>query len=131
MVDLAGYESNKRTGNLPNSERMKESTGINMSLSALRRVVEALNRGGTRIPYRASKLTRILSVEVFFSTLHRSGVPSYTNSPTDVLGGNAAGVLVCNIAPTSAQYLDSVSSTSLPQPTLAKAPSQTKTDRVS
>ncbi|ORY92757.1 P-loop containing nucleoside triphosphate hydrolase protein [Leucosporidium creatinivorum] len=89
LIDLAGSESNKRTGNEPNSERMKESNEINKSLSTLRNVVSALNKGETRIPYRNSKLTRVLS---------------------DVLGGDAAGLLVCNIAPTATHYLDSVAS---------------------
>lgn len=42
---------------------MKESTEINKSLHALRNVVAALNKGESRIPYRDSKLTRILSGE--------------------------------------------------------------------
>lgn len=60
MIDLAGSESNKHTGNMPGSERMEESKDINLSLSNLRAVVAALNRGDSRIGYRDSKLTRIL-----------------------------------------------------------------------
>lgn len=40
--------------------RMAESTGINQSLFALSKVIEALNRGEGHVPYRDSKLTRIL-----------------------------------------------------------------------
>jgi kinesin family protein 22 len=73
LIDLAGSENNKRTGNEHNSERMKESIKINESLLALRNVVSSLNKGETRIPYRNSKLTRILS-----------GVPRFSQSSSDL-----------------------------------------------
>lgn len=76
LVDLAGSENNKQTGN--DSTRMQESSAINKSLSVLGQVVHALNQGASRIPYRNSKLTRILQ---------------------DALGGNAVGLLICNLAP--------------------------------
>ncbi|KAI0070320.1 kinesin-domain-containing protein [Panus rudis PR-1116 ss-1] len=76
LVDLAGSENNKLTGN--DSSRMAESSAINKSLSVLGQVVHALNKGATRIPYRNSKLTRILQ---------------------DALGGSSIGLLICNIAP--------------------------------
>ncbi|KAL5496032.1 hypothetical protein ACEPAH_3125 [Sanghuangporus vaninii] len=76
LVDLAGSENNKLTGNDPS--RMAESSAINKSLSVLGQVVHALNQGASRIPYRNSKLTRILQ---------------------DALGGNAVGLLICNLAP--------------------------------
>ncbi|RXW20557.1 hypothetical protein EST38_g5299 [Candolleomyces aberdarensis] len=76
LVDLAGSENNKQTGN--DSTRMAESSAINKSLSVLGQVVHALNQGASRIPYRNSKLTRILQ---------------------DALGGNAVGLLICNLAP--------------------------------
>ncbi|THH14574.1 hypothetical protein EW146_g5770 [Bondarzewia mesenterica] len=76
LVDLAGSENNKLTGN--DSSRMAESAAINKSLSVLGQVVHALNQGAARIPYRNSKLTRILQ---------------------DALGGSSVGLLICNLAP--------------------------------
>ncbi|KAI0739220.1 P-loop containing nucleoside triphosphate hydrolase protein [Daedaleopsis nitida] len=76
LVDLAGSENNKLTGN--DGSRMAESAAINKSLSVLGQVVHALNQGASRIPYRNSKLTRILQ---------------------DALGGNSVGLLICNLAP--------------------------------
>ncbi|KAF9023337.1 kinesin-domain-containing protein [Hymenopellis radicata] len=76
LVDLAGSENNKLTGNDPS--RMAESSAINKSLSVLGQVVRDLNAGKQRIPYRNSKLTRILQ---------------------DALGGSSVGLLICNIAP--------------------------------
>lgn len=76
LVDLAGSENNKMTGN--DSVRMAESAAINKSLSVLGQVVHALNQRASRIPYRDSKLTRILQ---------------------DALGGTSISLLICNIAP--------------------------------
>ncbi|KAB5591118.1 Kinesin motor domain containing protein [Ceratobasidium theobromae] len=76
LVDLAGSENNKMTGN--DSIRMAESAAINKSLSVLGQVVHALNQRASRIPYRDSKLTRILQ---------------------DALGGTSISLLICNIAP--------------------------------
>ncbi|KAK1235291.1 hypothetical protein PQX77_001495 [Marasmius sp. AFHP31] len=76
LVDLAGSENNKMTGN--DHTRMQESSAINKSLSVLGKVVHALNSGQSRIPYRESKLTRILQ---------------------DALGGSSLGLLICNLAP--------------------------------
>lgn len=58
LVDLAGSENNKRTGNEGIS--MVESASINRSLFVLNKVIESLGRGASRVPYRDSKLTRIL-----------------------------------------------------------------------
>jgi hypothetical protein len=58
LVDLAGSENNKLTGNDP--ERMRESAAINKSLTVLGNVVDALNKRASRVPYRDSKLTRVL-----------------------------------------------------------------------
>lgn len=57
---------------------MQESAAINKSLAVLGQVVFALNTGASRIPYRDSKLTRILQ---------------------DCLGGSSVGLLICNLAP--------------------------------
>ncbi|KAH9050274.1 P-loop containing nucleoside triphosphate hydrolase protein [Lactarius hengduanensis] len=64
------------TGN--DTSRLQESAAINKSLSVLGQVVHALNTGASRIPYRNSKLTRILQ---------------------DALGGSSVGLLICNLAP--------------------------------
>ncbi|WVN85284.1 uncharacterized protein L203_100429 [Cryptococcus depauperatus CBS 7841] len=84
LTDLAGSENNNLTGN--DRERMRESSAINTSLTTLGKVVDALNviaqRGGDAtgifIPYRESKLTRLLQ---------------------DALGGDSQGLLICCLAP--------------------------------
>ncbi|NWR82831.1 KIF3B protein, partial [Furnarius figulus] len=79
LVDLAGSERQAKTG--AQGERLKEATKINLSLSALGNVISALVDGkSTHIPYRDSKLTRLLQ---------------------DSLGGNAKTVMVANIGPAS------------------------------
>ncbi|KAI3474808.1 hypothetical protein Pfo_030067, partial [Paulownia fortunei] len=58
LIDLAGNEDNRRTCN--EGIRLQESAKINQSLFALSNVIYALNNSKPRIPYRESKLTRIL-----------------------------------------------------------------------
>ncbi|XP_074307065.1 kinesin-like protein KIN-10B isoform X2 [Silene latifolia] len=58
LIDLAGNEDNKRSGN--EGIRLQESAKINQSLFALSNVIYALNNNKPWIPYRESKLTRIL-----------------------------------------------------------------------
>ena len=62
LVDLAGSERQSKTG--ATGERLREATKINLSLSALGNVISALVDGkpGAHIPYRDSKLTRLLQV---------------------------------------------------------------------
>ena len=59
-IDLAGSEDNRRTEN--RKEPMIESASINKSLFTLAKCVEAISRQEVRIPYRESKMTRILNI---------------------------------------------------------------------
>ncbi|CAO3639339.1 unnamed protein product [Cunninghamella echinulata] len=76
LIDLAGSEDNRKSGN--GKARMTESAAINKSLFVLGQVVEALNNGTTRIPFRDSKMTRILQ---------------------STLTGKSLGMMIINIAP--------------------------------
>jgi kinesin family protein 11 len=58
LVDLAGSECAKSTG--ADAARFRESQNINKSLLTLGRVITALRDNLPRIPYRDSKLTRLL-----------------------------------------------------------------------
>lgn len=84
LVDLAGSEDNRRTGN--QGIRMKESAAINKSLFVLGEVVDAINQNQIRIPYRNSKLTRLLQ---------------------DSIGGSCHSIMITNIAPEQHYYYDS------------------------
>lgn len=87
LIDLAGSEDNRRTGN--QGIRLKESGAINLSLFTLSKVVDSLNSGtAVRVPYRDSKLTRLLQ---------------------DSLGGSAHSVMIANIAPEYKYYFDTFS----------------------
>ncbi|XP_069782984.1 kinesin-like protein KIF22 isoform X2 [Narcine bancroftii] len=86
LIDLAGSEDNRKTGN--KGIRLKESGAINASLFVLNKVVDALNQGLSRIPYRDSKLTRLLQ---------------------DSLGGSAHSVMITNIAPETCHYFNTLS----------------------
>lgn len=81
LVDLAGSEKIPFVGSdMNNVKHMKELTSINKSLSSLGNVIAALSSNNrTHIPYRDSKLTRILQ---------------------DSLSGNTRTILVACVAPT-------------------------------
>jgi kinesin family protein 4/21/27 len=89
FVDLAGSERVHRTGNI--GDRFKESIHINTGLLALGNVISALSsndpRKRTHIPYRESKITRILK---------------------DSLGGNANTLMICCISPSSCNLDESI-----------------------
>ncbi|XP_016474202.2 kinesin-like protein KIN-4A isoform X5 [Nicotiana tabacum] len=81
LVDLAGSERAKRTGS--NGLRFKEGVHINKGLLALGNVISALGdekkrKEGVHVPYRDSKLTRLLQ---------------------DSLGGNSRTVMIACISP--------------------------------
>ncbi|KIY42941.1 kinesin-domain-containing protein [Fistulina hepatica ATCC 64428] len=80
FVDLAGSERLKRTGGV--GERVKEGISINSGLLALGNVISALGdparvKSHTHVPYRDSKLTRLLQ---------------------DSLGGNAHTLMIACIS---------------------------------
>jgi len=58
LVDLAGSEKVSYSGVTGNS--LEETKKINLSLSALGNVIHALTAGSEHVPYRDSKLTRLL-----------------------------------------------------------------------
>jgi hypothetical protein len=58
LCDLAGSECAKASDG--NQTRLRESTNINKSLLTLGRVINAVKNNDTRVPYRDSKLTRLL-----------------------------------------------------------------------
>jgi hypothetical protein len=59
LVDLAGSERASQTG--ASGERFREGNNINKSLMTLGIVISKLSEGSTdHIPFRSSKLTRIL-----------------------------------------------------------------------
>lgn len=91
LVDLAGSERIAKTG--AEGQRKKEGAAINKSLLTLGTVINKLSEGvaavGGHIPYRDSKLTRILQ-------------PS--------LGGNAKTAVICAVTP-AAQHVEESHST--------------------
>lgn len=79
LVDLAGSEKVGKTG--ASGQTLEEAKKINRSLSALGMVINSLTDGkSTHIPYRDSKLTRILQ---------------------ESLGGNSRTTLIINCSPSS------------------------------
>ncbi|KAK0384363.1 hypothetical protein NLU13_8450 [Sarocladium strictum] len=85
-IDLAGSEDNRRTDN--GKERLVESAAINKSLFVLSQCIDAISRGDKRIPYRESKMTRILSLGQ----------------------NNGITVMILNLAPMRSYHLDTLSS---------------------
>ncbi|KAK3220685.1 hypothetical protein Dsin_014655 [Dipteronia sinensis] len=58
FVDLAGYEDTRRKSS--EGINLIESTKVNKSIYALHKVVNALNANENHVPYRESKVTRML-----------------------------------------------------------------------
>lgn len=91
LVDLAGSERASRTG--AQGDTLKEGANINKSLSSLGNVINALSKmaGGNKkvfIPYRDSKLTRVLQ---------------------ESLGGNALTTMMAAMSPAKTNYEETLS----------------------
>jgi kinesin family protein 11 len=87
LVDLAGSENIGRSG--AKDERKKEAGMINQSLLTLGRVITSLTDHQAHVPYRESKLTRILQ---------------------ESLGGRAKTCIIATVSP-SCQSIDETMST--------------------
>ena len=88
LIDLAGSERGTVTEN--RGIRLMEGAKINRSLLALANCINALgdkNKKGFFVPYRDSKLTRLLK---------------------DSLGGNCKTVMTANISPASSQFQETI-----------------------
>lgn len=87
LVDLAGSEKVGKTG--ASGQTLEEAKKINKSLSALGNVINSLTDGkSTHVPYRDSKLTRILQ---------------------ESLGGNSRTTLIINCSPSSYNESETIS----------------------
>lgn len=90
LVDLAGSERQKGTG--ASGQTLKEGANINKSLSALGNVINALveNANGKKVfvPFRNSKLTRVLQ---------------------ESLGGNSLCTMLATLSPAACNYEETMS----------------------
>merc|ERR1719190_359843 len=90
LVDLAGSERQKGTG--ATGQTLKEGANINKSLSALGNVINALveNANGKKVfvPFRNSKLTRVLQ---------------------ESLGGNSLCTMLATLSPAACNYEETLS----------------------
>eukprot|EP00929_Paragymnodinium_shiwhaense_P024716 TRINITY_DN15126_c0_g1_i2.p1 TRINITY_DN15126_c0_g1~~TRINITY_DN15126_c0_g1_i2.p1 ORF type:complete len:1076 (+),score=271.79 TRINITY_DN15126_c0_g1_i2:220-3447(+) len=85
LIDLAGSERASQTDN--RGARLIEGANINRSLLALGNCINALASGSSFVPYRDSKLTRLLK---------------------DSLGGNCRAVMIANVSPVHYSYEDTL-----------------------
>lgn len=86
LVDLAGSENIGRSGAV--DKRAREAGNINMSLLTLGRVITALVEKAPHVPYRESKLTRLLQ---------------------DALGGRTKTSIIATISPASINLEETLS----------------------
>ncbi|XP_067222841.1 kinesin-like protein KIF11 [Chanodichthys erythropterus] len=86
LVDLAGSENIGRSGAV--DKRAREAGNINQSLLTLGRVIKALVERGPHVPYRESKLTRILQ---------------------DSLGGRTKTSIIATVSPASINLEETLS----------------------
>lgn len=87
FVDLAGSERQGKTG--ATGDTLKEGAKINLSLTALGNVINALvdGKNNKHIPYRDSKLTRLLQ---------------------DSLGGNTKTLMIASVSPAEDNYDETI-----------------------
>ena len=96
LVDLAGSEMVRKSNAV--GQQLEEAKKINKSLSALGQVINALtDEKHTHVPYRDSKLTRVLQ---------------------DSLGGNAKTTLIIAVSGHSYNAMETVSTLRFGEPTL-------------
>mmetsp|Transcript_5964 Transcript_5964/g.9700 ORF Transcript_5964/g.9700 Transcript_5964/m.9700 type:complete len:818 (-) Transcript_5964:262-2715(-) len=87
LIDLAGSEKASKTG--ASGKALKEGSMINKSLSTLGKVIEMLaEKAPGVIPYRESKLTRLLQ---------------------NALGGSSKTIMICALSPASSNYEETLS----------------------
>ncbi|XP_063045994.1 kinesin-like protein KIF11 [Engraulis encrasicolus] len=86
LVDLAGSENVGRSGAV--DKRAREAGNINQSLLTLGRVITSLVERGPHVPYRESKLTRILQ---------------------DSLGGHTRTSIIATVSPASVNLEETLS----------------------
>merc|ERR1719233_1806361 len=86
LVDLAGSEKTRKTQ--AQGQRLEEAKNINKSLSTLGQVINALSTNKGHVPYRDSKLTRLL---------------------TDSLGGNSKTCIIVTCSPCDYNLDESIS----------------------
>merc|ERR1712045_1082476 len=84
MIDLAGSERGSATSSR-GAARFREGANINKSLLALGGCINALADGAKYIPYRNSKLTRLLK---------------------DSIGGTCRTVMIANVSPSAETFED-------------------------
>ncbi len=87
LVDLAGSERVKRTKT--EGQRLQEGIKINKGLLALGNVINALSENKQHVPYRDSKLTRMLQ---------------------DSLGGNSKTLMIACVSPADVNMEESINS---------------------
>jgi hypothetical protein len=86
LVDLAGSERIRRTTS--SGVRLSEARSINASLSALGNVITALALSARHVPFRDSKLTKLLQ---------------------DAIGGNSSTALIATVGPAPVNEAESLS----------------------
>ena len=86
LVDLAGSESIGRSG--AKNDRAREAGMINQSLLTLGRVINALGERSQHVPYRESKLTRLLQ---------------------DSLGGRTKTCIIATVSPAKVNIEETIS----------------------
>ena len=87
FVDLAGSEKMSKAG-VEGNTMLKEAQNINKSIMTLGMVINALTKGGKHVPYRDSKLTRVLQ---------------------ESLGGNCLTYLIINCSPSTLNLTETLS----------------------